>query len=152
MSAGKTFSEGPRWSGAGTLATLVGVVGLAIGACFSGDPMDPMGPLPADCRELAIAAGVNPNAAGVAVVGIQGFAFVPSIVSVPEGTEVVWVNCEPAGTAGSAHTSTSDGDVWSSPLLSRGDIYRQDFDDRGSFDYHCIPHPFMEGTVIVTAP
>ena len=111
-----------------------------------------MSPLPDECRELAIAAGVNPDANGVEIVGIQGFSFKPAIVSVPEGTEVVWVNCEPVGTPGGDHTSTSDGGLWDSPLLSRGDIYRREFDDAGSFDYHCTPHPFMEGTVTVTEP
>jgi plastocyanin len=146
-------SSGPSQRGrANTLAALGGILGLVIAACFSGDPTDSTGPLPADCRTLAIAAGVDPDDAGIQVVGIQNFAFVPSIVSVPEGTEVVWVNCEPSGTPGSSHTSTSDDDLWSSPLLSRGEIYRRDFEDAGSYDYHCIPHPFMEGTVVITAP
>ena len=137
---------------AGSILTLSGGIALVAAACFSGDPEDPMSPLPDECRDLAIAAGVNPDASGVEVVGIQGFAFKPAILSVPEGTEIVWVNCEPAGTPGSDHTSTSDGALWDSPLLSRGDIYRRDFDDAGSFGYHCTPHPFMVGTVTVTEP
>jgi plastocyanin len=136
--------------GSTTAAVLAGGCALLVAACFSGDPEGSMGPLPADCRQLAIAAGVNPDDDDVAVVGIRGFAFVPAEITVSVGTEVVWVNCEPAGTGGGDHTSTSDTGEWSSPLLTRGDVFERVFDEAGAFEYHCEPHPFMQGTVTVT--
>ena len=130
------------WS-VGTLLTAL--------ACFSGDPVS--GPLPDECRTLALEAGVNPDTEGVEVVGIQGFAFVPAEIRIAPGTEVVWVNCEPANTPGSDHTTTSDtGELWDSGLLTRGELYRRDFDEEGSFGYHCTPHPFMVGRVSVVSP
>lgn len=152
MSACQTRSKTVRRPFAAALGLSSAIV-LIGGACFSDDPADPMSPLPDECRELAVAAGVNPDASGVTVVGIKDFAFVPSTVSVEPGTEVVWVNCEPAGTPGGDHTSTSEDDLWDSTLLSRGEIYRRFFDDVGSFDYYCIPHRFfMEGSVTVAEP
>lgn len=134
-----------RWSGIAGIAVAAAVVV----ACFSEDP-EPMGPeIPAECRSLAIDAGFDPDDQGTRVIGIRGFAFVPAEVEVSPGTEVVWVNCEPQGTAGADHTSTSDDDDWDSPLLARGETYARVFEDAGVFDYHCEPHPFMVGTVRV---
>lgn len=36
----------------------------------------------------------------------------------------------------------SDSIVW-------GETFRFTFDTPGTYDYFCIPHPFMKGTVVV---
>ena len=82
-----------------------------------------------------------------ALVAIRGFAFQPEVVRVKPGTTVTWINCEPDGI--DAHTSTSDAAVWASPFLAPGATYSHTFGVTGSFDYHCVPHPFMRGMVIV---
>lgn len=148
---GRARSGPVKAAGHAAWVLLAGSAVLAAAACFSEDP-DPMEPLPAECRELALDAGVNPDAASVEVVGIRGFAFVPSEVTVGAGTRVVWVNCEPVGTAGGEHTSTSDEGLWNSgmPYLSRGQTFERVFDEVGTFPYHCIPHSsIMMGTVTV---
>ena len=48
-----------------------------------------------------------------------------------------------------AHTSESDGDALSSPLLEPGELYSRTFDEAGSFPYHCGPHPGMRATIVV---
>ncbi|HKP49206.1 MAG TPA: plastocyanin/azurin family copper-binding protein [Gemmatimonadales bacterium] len=83
---------------------------------------------------------------GSTLVIIREFAFQTQNVTVPVGTSVTWVNCE---TSGTAHTSTSDQNGWSSPLLASADAFTQTFDTPGVFPYHCDPHPFMTGTVTV---
>ena len=115
----------------------------AMSACFSSNPL---ARLPDDCLQLARQAGV-PD--GRVVVGIRNFAFVPAQVTIEPGQVVTWVNCEPAGTPDGSHTSTSDTGVWGSELLSRGDTFDRTFSDEGAFPYHCVPHPFMKGTVNV---
>jgi plastocyanin len=60
------------------------------------------------------------------------------------GQRVTWVNCDLE-----VHTSTADGDEWSSPSLSPGDGFTRTFSTTGEFPYHCEPHPFMIGRVIV---
>lgn len=156
---GPTRTPTPTPTRAGSAARTARMTLLAAGAaaflaaaCFSDDP-DPMQPLPADCRELALDAGVDPDAPNVRVVGMRAFAFVPSEVTVTAGTRVVWVNCEPPGTAGGEHTSTSDDGIWDSgsPLLARGDTFERVFDEVGTFPYHCVPHSsIMQGSVTVT--
>lgn len=130
-------------------AAVVAGLSLVAIACFSGDPVPPdeMNTLPEVCRQLAVDAGFDPDNPAVRVVGIRGFAFIPAEVTVAPGTQVVWVNCEDQASLG--HTSTSDGGVWDSPLLTRGDTYDRVFTDVGDFPYHCTPHPFMKGTVTV---
>jgi len=84
---------------------------------------------------------------GSTVIAIRNYAFEPAQVRVAAGTTVTWVNCAPASEP--AHTSTSDTGVWASPLSASGAVYSWTFSQSGSFAYHCDPHPFMRGTVIV---
>ena len=83
-----------------------------------------------------------------AVITIYKYGFFPDTLRITAGTTVTWVNCDT--TAGlDAHTSTSDNGVWSSPLFAEGNTYVRLFDQRGSFAYHCQPHPSMKAVVIV---
>lgn len=83
----------------------------------------------------------NPTAS---TVQIRNFAFVGGEIRVSRGTRVTWVNCD-----AEAHTSTSDGAGWDSGLLAPEATYSRTFDQAGRFAYHCEPHPFMTGTVVV---
>ena len=80
------------------------------------------------------------------VVRIVDFGFSPSTLNVPAGTTVTFVNCSANSTQ---HTSTSDTGVWDSGLLARFATFDRTFAAAGSFAYHCTPHPFMHGTVVV---
>jgi plastocyanin len=85
------------------------------------------------------------TAFGTTIVVIQNFAFVPAEVHVRAGTKVTWVNCD----APTPHTTTADGGAWSSELLDPGATVTVDFPTVGTFPYHCVPHPFMTGRVVV---
>jgi len=86
-------------------------------------------------------------AAGDAVVEIEisRMAFQRERVEIPAGATVRWVNRDPVG-----HTTTSDDGVWASSLIGPGETYEHTFTDAGEFLYHCIPHPFMTATIVVT--
>lgn len=89
----------------------------------------------------------SPNQGTTATVVVRDFAFSPATVEIPAGGTVVWRFEGP-----SAHTSTSDPSSavsWDSGLLSAGQTYSRRFGTSGSFPYHCTPHPFMRGTVMV---
>jgi len=94
------------------------------------------------------------NAPGSEVAGCEPNCFVPSTVTVDLGTIVTWDNTD--GTA--AHTATAgtaaDGPsgVWDSSLIMTGQSYSYTADTVGSFDYFCMVHPWMEGTLIVEDP
>ena len=126
---------------AGIVATTVAL----IGGCFSERTDDgPAGPISGDCR-IPIDSPII-GATG-ALVAIRNFGFQPATVRVKPGTTVTWINCEPPGT--DEHTSTSDDALWDSPFLPPGATYSHTFGAAGTFDYHCLPHPFMQGVVIV---
>ena len=80
------------------------------------------------------------------LVAIKDFEFHPDSISVPPGATVTWVNCDDGQ---EPHTTTSDNAVWDSPELSAGNRFSHTFPAQGSFPYHCTPHPFMLGKVIV---
>jgi plastocyanin len=78
------------------------------------------------------------------VVRISDFQFSPAQLTVPVGTEVIWVNCGPSG-----HSSTSDDPTWDSNILPLNGVFRRTFTQAGSNPYHCEPHPAMRATVVV---
>jgi plastocyanin len=120
--------------GLAALAALAAATGLA--GCFSEHTMvaTPTG------RDLCT--GAQP----AGVVRIVDFAFTPAQVSVARGDKVTFVNCSSSATE---HSSTSDAGVWNSNLLPQYTTFEQTFATAGSFPYHCTPHPFMQGTVVV---
>lgn len=81
------------------------------------------------------------------VVAIRDFVFRPDSISVPPGATVTWVNCELVGQE--PHTTTSDSPAWDSPELGPGNRFSHTFPAAGTFPYHCTPHSFMLGKVVV---
>ncbi|GEM_PF-2002813 len=81
-------------------------------------------------------------------VNIVNFAFMPTPLTIPVGTTVVWTNQDSAG-----HTTTSDTGVWDSGTaapLKKGDSFKFTFNQVGTFAYHCMIHPNMHGMIVVT--
>ncbi len=72
-------------------------------------------------------------------------------ITIPPGIAVTWKSV-PGNSDG--HTSTSNDDVWSSPLLNPGDTWSFPFLKAGSYRYHCSLHSWMVGVVnvVVGAP
>ena len=92
---------------------------------------------------------VSSKAVGTVVVFIKNFSFIPQQVAVKRGTTVTWINCEAVGL--DAHSSTSNSGVWDSSLIPPGSIYSRTFNEPVGtvLAYHCVPHPFMTGSVDV---
>lgn len=97
----------------------------------------PMTPVPLSGLPVAPA---GPNA-----VSINGFAFVPSTLTVKSGTTVTWTNGDE-----DPHTVVAGDGSFRSQVLGSGGTYSFTFPAPGSFDYVCSIHPFMHGTVVVT--
>ena len=74
----------------------------------------------------------------------------PEAINISTGTTVEWINEDAA-----MHTATSGGPtsgadgVFDSEILNIGDTYQFTFADVGNYDYYCILHPWMIGTVNV---
>ena len=65
-------------------------------------------------------------------------------VTVGVGQSVRWVNDDPV-----EHTITFDGSEPGSPLVPQNGTFVHRFDRAGTYTYHCTPHPFMKGVVVV---
>ncbi len=77
-------------------------------------------------------------------VSINQFSFAPATLNISTGTVVRWTNNDPV-----THTVTSDDGTFESGLMNQGAIYSHTFNTKGSFPYHCQPHPSMTATIIV---
>jgi len=86
------------------------------------------------------------GARGPNEVWLFGNHFVPWTITVPVGTKVTWVN-----KSTSAHTVTSDTDLFSKILGFNADSFSYTFTGKGVFLYHCTPHVVggMIGKIIV---
>ncbi len=75
---------------------------------------------------------------------MQGLQYQTPRVEIRPGTTVVWENHDAV-----PHTSTSDKGLWDSGLIDAGRSWAHTFGDPGTYAFHCTPHPFMKGEVIV---
>ncbi len=97
------------------------------------------------CFALLLTLAPNADAAGSAV-SIQGFAFHPSAISVPVGSTITWTNQDSA-----PHTATAKDGSFDTGTLKQGQSMTVTFSKEGTYAYYCQFHPFMLGTVTVTA-
>ena len=94
------------------------------------------------------------NAPGSSVPGCEETAdgcFIPSPVTINVGGIVTWENNDTAAhtaTGGSATEGPSG--VFDSSLIMAGSSFSHTFDAAGTFDYFCMVHPWMAGTVLVS--
>jgi len=86
-------------------------------------------------------------AAATVQVNIFNYKFDPETVTIPEGTTVTWTNKDEV-----PHTvASSDKSFKGSAGLDTGDSYSYTFTKAGTYKYYCTLHPFMTGTIVVTA-
>lgn len=85
-------------------------------------------------------------AGGTTAIAIAGFKFAPTLVTVTAGTTVAWTNKD-----GIAHAVDFSSPDLHSALLNQNDRFTHTFPAPGRYPYICRVHPFMHGTLIVTA-
>ena len=88
------------------------------------------------------------NAIGSSTPGCEPDCFIPNAATIAVGGTVSFVNSDTA-----PHTSTSgtpaggpDG-VWDSSLVMPGSSYDTTISSAGTYDYFCMVHPWMTGTI-----
>lgn len=84
----------------------------------------------------------------------EATAYSPREINVAAGTTVTWSNEDSVlhtVTSGSSNgtVGTADG-LFDSGDMLEGDTYSYTFDDAGTFEYYCLPHPWMTGVVNVS--
>ncbi|MCE2497661.1 MAG: hypothetical protein J4F28_01460 [Nitrosopumilaceae archaeon] len=81
---------------------------------------------------------------------VDDTCYIPADVSINAGDTVSWINSDTA-----AHTVTSgsvtDGPtgIFDSSLVMVGAVFEHTFEEAGTFEYFCMVHPWMDGTVTV---
>ncbi len=85
------------------------------------------------------------NTKSSVAIAIKDLKFSTPTVSVKKGTTITWTNKDGIG-----HTVTGDNGGPNSSLLTQDATYSYTFDKIGTYKYHCSPHPFMTGEVVVT--
>ena len=94
--------------------------------------------------------GNNGEEPGPDEVWMVGQSFNPATLEVEIGTTITWENrSEEVHTVTSGSNRNHDN-LFDSGNISPGGTYTYTFDDAGTFDYFCIPHTGMNGTIIVT--
>ena len=81
-------------------------------------------------------------------VNIRNYMFMPATIRIRVGQKVTWTNQDPV-----SHTITADSTPAQSPNsmdIAKSQSYSFTFMKAGTYSYHCFPHPYMHGTVIVT--
>jgi len=76
-------------------------------------------------------------------VQIANFAFSPATLAIKAGDTIKWTNNDSV-----IHTVSGTG--WGSESLNTGQSFSYTFNQAGTYDYHCGPHPSMTAKIIVT--
>ncbi len=91
-----------------------------------------------------VALGAPAGAAIAAEVDMAAMKFAGETVTIAAGQAVRWTNRDPV-----EHSVTFDGTEQGSPIIPRNGAYVHRFERPGTYSYHCTPHPFMKGVVVV---
>jgi plastocyanin len=75
---------------------------------------------------------------------VEDFVFVPARIEVSAGTTIVWTNRGQV-----THTVTADDGSFESGNIDPGKQRGLTFARAGTFPFHCTPHPFMKGVIVV---
>src|SRR6476660_6233400 len=84
--------------------------------------------------------------ANTTAVTISNFKFGPATITVKAGATVVWTNKDAIGHSVNFNTGNIN-----SKTLSNGGRFSHTFTTPGTYPYICAIHPFMHGTIVVTA-
>jgi plastocyanin len=100
---------------------------------------EPPSPTPRAAKEDGPTPGRDTVAAAV-----QDFRFQPARLDIPVGTTVVWTNDGQV-----VHTVSAEQGGFDSGPIGPGERRSITFSQSGTFPFHCTPHPFMRGVVVV---
>ena len=87
--------------------------------------------------------------AGAGLIQDDQIYYDPENIDVPVGTIVAWDNQDDVAHTVNPGTPDNPGDLFDSGLFSAGEVYQFAFTEAGTYDYYCLVHPWMVGTVNV---
>ena len=80
---------------------------------------------------------------------IENLCYIPSKIYISKDEQVVWQNQDSAFHSVTSGTYGSPTELFDSGHMDPDEIFTVEFRERGTFDYFCTLHPWMEGQVIV---
>jgi len=94
---------------------------------------------------------IGPPRAGAtdAAVTIKTFQFAPAQLQVAAGTKVTWSNTDEIEHTVTAGTPDKQTGLFDSALDGKGTAFSFTFAKAGTYDYFCMRHNFMHGSVVV---
>ncbi len=69
-------------------------------------------------------------------------SYYPKLTQIQKGDTVTWTNKDI-----SVHTVTSNDELFDSGMMMPGDAFEQTFESVGLYEYYCMLHPWMTGTI-----
>ena len=141
-----------RWRiaalGAATTVALAACGASAAGtrSTSTSTPSTLASPAPSVSATATPGATAAPAPAVKAAIGIVDFKFTPAALAIKVGTTVMWTNNDAI-----AHTVNFMTGGINSSVLNQNDRFTHTFTAPGTYDYICSIHPFMHGSVTVTA-
>ena len=93
-------------------------------------------------------------AVGSSVVGCEttNECYIPHMVTIDVGGEVMWNNIDAMAHTVTAGTPTEGlSEHFDSGLVAPGAMFSHEFTEAGTFDYFCMVHPWMTGAVMVSS-
>ena len=93
-------------------------------------------------------------AVGSSVVGCEttNECYIPYMVTIDVGGEVMWNNIDAMAHTVTAGTPTEGlSEHFDSGLVAPGAMFSHEFTEAGTFDYFCMVHPWMVGAVMVSS-
>jgi predicted secreted protein with PEFG-CTERM motif len=93
-------------------------------------------------------------AVGSSVVGCEttNECYIPHMVTIDVGGEVMWNNIDAMAHTVTAGTPTEGlSEHFDSGLVAPGAMFSHEFTEAGTFDYFCMVHPWMAGAVMVSS-
>ena len=127
--------------------TIIGIIGVVVVAVIIGIVVFAMN-RDGNSNNNTSTSKTSNSAVESNTVVIKDYAFSPAAIKVKKGTKVTWTNDDTV-----KHTVTMDDGSKEGPksqLFGKGETYSYTFNSVGTFDYHCLPHPYMKATVTVT--
>jgi plastocyanin len=100
--------------------------------------------VPAATRPSGAAVPARPRPSPTVRASMKQLVFTPRRIEIAAGTTVSWRNDDPL-----PHTVTADDGRWTSGIIDPGATWRRRFDRPGTYAFHCDPHPFMKGVIVV---
>ena len=97
--------------------------------------------------ESAAKNGGGEGAANATQAEIRAMKFTQERIEVAAGTTVRWTNNDQL-----QHSVTVNDGSWDSGLINPGGSWTHTFTQPGEYSFHCTPHPFMKGVVVVRQP